>query len=110
MEMLGDNFKVTETIPRKPKVKIINIEKDELEMEDKELLNTIKKQNRIKTDTHGFHMRLLKRIKSKDGERENRSSRTSKEEGSMILKLDENTYRLMVKERSECVMEEVHNI
>jgi len=38
VEKLRDNFKVTETTPRKPKVKIINIGKDELEMEDKDLV------------------------------------------------------------------------
>jgi len=60
------------------KVKIMNIEKDELQMEDKELLETITKQNKIETDGDGFHMRIVKRVK-----------RTN-EEGSIILELDEN--------------------
>jgi len=98
MKKLGDKFKVTEAIPRKLKVKIINIRK-ELEMEDKELLDTIKKQNRIETNIDGFHMQLLKRVKRRDEERENCSSRISKEEESIILELDDNTHRLMTKER-----------
>jgi len=59
MEKLGDNFKVTESIARKSKVKIINIGKNELEIEDKDLLDTIQKQNIIETDIDSFHMRLL---------------------------------------------------
>jgi len=67
-EKLGNNFEVTEIIPKKPKIKIINIGKDELEMKDKDLLDTIRKQNRIETNIDGFHMRLLKRMKRADEE------------------------------------------
>jgi len=63
-------------------------------------LNTIRKQNRIETNIiDGFHMRLLKRIKKADEERANRSSRTSKEEGSIIIELNKNIHRLMMKEK-----------
>jgi len=48
MEKLEDNLKVTETISRKPKVKIINIGKDELEMEDKDLLDTLRSKIEFK--------------------------------------------------------------
>jgi len=40
---LGSDFKITESVLRKPKVKIVNIGRDELEMDDKELLETIMK-------------------------------------------------------------------
>jgi len=56
---LGNDFKITESVPRKLKLKIVNIGKDELEMDDKELLETIMKQNKIEADREGFHMRIL---------------------------------------------------
>jgi len=69
-------------------------------MKDKDLLVTIRKQNRIKTNVDGFNMRLLKRIKrARRKERANRSNRTSKKEGSIIIELDENTHHLIMKER-----------
>jgi len=54
----------------------VNIRRDELEMDDKELLKTIMKQNKIKADREGFHMRVLKRVKRKgvEGERPNRTA------------------------------------
>jgi len=68
-------------------------------MEDKDLLNTIKKRNRVETNIDGFHMRRLKEIKRTDEERTNHSSRISKKEGSIIIELNENTHRLIMKER-----------
>jgi len=54
-------------------------------MEDKELLETIMKQNKIETDSEGFHMRVLKRVKRRDVEGESQSSTIAKEEGSIIV-------------------------
>jgi len=67
---LGSDFKVTESVPRKSKVKIVNIGRDELEMDDKELLETIIKQNKIEADREGFYMRILKRVKRRGVEKE----------------------------------------
>jgi len=87
---LGSDFKVTESVPRKPKVKIVNIGRNELEMDDKELLETIMKQNKIEADREGFYMRILKRVKRR-GVEEERPKRTATEERSIIIELDENT-------------------
>jgi len=76
---LGSDFKVTESVPRKPKVKILNIGRGELEMDDKKLLETIMKQNKIEADKEGFHMKILKRIKRRGVEGE-KPNRTAKEE------------------------------
>jgi len=53
---LGNNIKITESLSNKPKVKIINIRNDELKMGDNDLLDTIRKQNRIETINEGFHI------------------------------------------------------
>lgn len=115
-EKLEDNFKITESVPKKPKIRIINIGKEEFQMEDKDLLNTISKQNRIETDIEGFYMKLLKRIERGDGERENRTGRTLNNGGSIILELDENTLSIIMKERKvnvgwkKCIILEHFNV
>jgi len=95
---LSSDFKVTESVPRKPKVKIVNIERDELKIDDKELLETIMKQNKIEADREEFHMRILKRVKMRGVEGE-RPNRTIKEEGSIIIELDEKTRGVKMKEK-----------
>jgi len=87
----------------------VNIGRDELEMDDKELLETIMKQNKIEADREGFHMRILKRIKKRGVEGE-RPNRTAKEEGSIIIELDENKMRDNERKESEHRMEEVFSI
>jgi len=75
---LGSDFKVMESIPRKPKVKIVNIGRDWiLEMDDKELLETIMKPNKIEVDREEFHMRILKSVKRRgvEGETQQNSKR-----------------------------------
>jgi len=62
----------------------MNVGKDELEM-DRDLLNTIKKQNKIENDKESLHMRLLKRLKSINKEGMNHSGRILKEEDSIIM-------------------------
>jgi len=96
---LGSDFKVVESRPRKPKIKIMNIGKDELEMDDKNLLDAISKQNKIETEKEGFHMRILKRVGSRREAGDSRANRTAKEDGSIIVELDDNTHRLMMKEK-----------
>jgi len=44
-------------------------------------------------------MRLLKKVKRRNKKEKSHSSRTTKEKGSIILDMDENTQCLMMKER-----------
>jgi len=94
---MGNDFRVTEVVPRRPKVKIVNIDKEEMDMGDKDLIETIKKQNKIESNIESFHMCLLKRLKLSQ-RTENQTNRKPKEEGSIIVEMDENTYRKMMRE------------
>jgi len=96
---LGNDFKITESLPKKTKVKIINVEKDELKIDDKNFLNSIKEQKRIETNNGDFQMRLLKRIKRINKEKVNDPSKTTKKEDSIII-----------MEKNECGMEQAQNI
>jgi len=59
---LSENFKITELLQRKPKIKIINVGEEEIKMEDIDLVDTIKKQNRIEATSEDFHIRILKKL------------------------------------------------
>jgi len=95
---LDSDFKV-KSFRRKSKVKTMNNGKEELKMDDKDLLNTIQKQNRIEIANEDFHMRLLKRIKNINRKEMNYPGRIPKQDNSIIMELDEVTHDWMLKEK-----------
>ena len=46
-EKLGDDFKVTEPKGIKPKIKVVNVGEEEMQLDNVILIDTIKKQNKI---------------------------------------------------------------
>lgn len=65
---LGDNFKVIESLQKKPKLKIVYIDEEESKLSDEELIDSIKKQNKFGRREES--MRIVKRLKTqsnKDG-------------------------------------------
>lgn len=58
-EKLGDDFEITETKNIKPKIKIINVGEEEMKLNDKNLVDRIKKQNKIDGKKEGFYIREL---------------------------------------------------
>ena len=60
-DKLGKNYKVMDSPQLKPKIKIINIDVEELKLDDNELINTIKEQNEI----NAVNMQIVKRIVKK---------------------------------------------
>ncbi|XP_024947096.1 uncharacterized protein LOC112495307, partial [Cephus cinctus] len=85
---MGEGFKVTESTQMKPKIKIVNIEEEELNLTDEELVDTIKTQNGIE-ETEGREWKIVKRLtKGRQQER----NRRGPIEGSIILEVDEATH------------------
>ncbi|XP_077277355.1 uncharacterized protein LOC143905676 [Temnothorax americanus] len=85
---LGENYKVTESSKSKPKVKVININIEEMNLDDNKLISTIKKQNKIDT----VNMRIVKRmVKVKNDQRR------GNEERSIIVKVDEETHKMILQ-------------
>lgn len=82
---LGDNFKVIESLQRKPKLKIVYIDEEEWNLSDEELINSIKKQNKF--GIREENVRIVKRLKTQ-------SNRRSKKEGAIIIEVDERTHEL----------------
>ena len=90
-DKLGKNYKVMDSPQLKPKIKIINIDVEELKLDDNELINTIKEQNEI----NAVNMQIVKRVVKE--KRNNQSERRGNEEGSIIMEVDEETHKLILK-------------
>lgn len=87
---LGENYNVTESQQKKPKIKIINISEEEMELGDGELIDTIKRQNSM----DGSRISVVKKL----SKRKNMElSQPRSKDGSIIIEVDEVTHDLMLK-------------
>lgn len=80
----------------KPKIKIINIGKDEIKLKDENLIDMIKKQNTIDEKGEGFYMRVMKKI-IKEKKEGNTRTKGADKEGMIILEVNERTHELMLR-------------
>lgn len=96
-EKLGKDFEVVEPKKIKPKLKVLDVDEDEMKLKDEDLIDTIKKQNNIDGNEGGFYIRVVKKIDKvrKGGIARNRNG--NKGEGSLILEVDEETHELFLK-------------
>lgn len=61
---MGDKYSVEIPTLKKPQLKIVNINKDDLEGEkDEAIIGKLTKQNKIDLNKKGFHMKILKQVK-----------------------------------------------
>jgi len=94
-EKLGKDFEIAEPKKVKLKLKIINIEKEEMILKDEKLIDTIKKQNNI--DGKEFYIRIVKRFSSGRRGENMKARKENREEGSIILEVNEKTHELMLR-------------
>jgi len=97
-EKLDKDFEIVESKKIRPKLKVINIEEEEMIFKDEKLIDTIKKQNNI-DGKKGSYIRVVKRFSSGRREENMKARRENREEGSIILEIDEKTHELMCKKR-----------
>jgi len=90
---LGENYNVTESLQMKPKIKVINISEEEMELEEDKLIHTIKKQNSMEES----HINIVKKILKKKNMDNSQSRSKGKEGRSIIIEVDEQTHDLMLK-------------
>lgn len=95
---LGENFMVTESLQVKPKIKIVNIDEDEIKLDDNDLIDVIKRQNKIPVNKE-FQMRIVKKIIKEKRNYRNQSGRRGREEGVVIMETDEKTHELILNKR-----------
>jgi len=93
-EKLGEDFKVTEPRGSKPKLKIVNVGEEELQLDDVILIDTIKKQNKI---DEKLYIKIVKRIVKGRSDNNARDRGERKEDGSLILEVDEMTHELLLR-------------
>jgi len=95
-EKLGKDFEIVEPKKIKPKLKVINIEEEEMILKDEKLINTIKKQNNMNENEESY-IRVVKRFSSGRRGGDIKARRENREEGSIILEVDEKTHELMLR-------------
>lgn len=89
---LGENYNVTESLQKKNMIKVINISEEEMELDNKDLIHVIKKQNSME----GSHINIIKKILKKN-EENNQFKRKENEGGSIIMEVNEETHNMIVK-------------
>lgn len=96
---LGDKYQIMESRIMEPKLKITNIEEDEIKLEEEDLIELLIKQNQLEKERKGFHMKIVKKI-IKGEENENRNlTRRRRNEGALILAVDETTHSWMLENK-----------
>lgn len=93
-DKLGEDFKITEPKKIQPKIKVVNVGEEEMKLDERDIVKTIIIQNKLNVERDGFYIRILKKI---DNEGRNRPGRRGKEEGSLILEVDEITHETVLK-------------
>lgn len=64
-DKLGNNYNIEVPKLKCPKIKVININNDDLETNDEDIVDKIIKQNKINCEVHEFNLRILKKIENK---------------------------------------------
>lgn len=96
-DKMGTDYKIMEPRGAETKLKIINVGEEEMKLEEEDIINTIKRQNKLNDEREGFYMKIVKKImkgKKDDGIQQRRE----KGDGSIILVVDEDTHERMLKE------------
>lgn len=113
---LGEDFQIMEPKKIKSKIKIINVGMDVMNVEEEELVDSIKKQNALNDEREGCYIKLLKKITMDDGGDTVRIRKRRRNEGSLILEVDEMTHDLLLKRMkvnigwNKCPVFEYYNV
>lgn len=83
---------------RKPKIKIVNISEEEMNLKDENLIDTILKQNEINRKEERFYIKVVKKIvKEKKDDSVRIKGGARREKGSLILEVDKTTHERMIR-------------
>lgn len=82
-----------QSLQMKPKIQIININKEEMKLENDELIHIVKKQNNIE----GSRINIVKKILKRKNKDNNQHKSKGKEGESIIIETDEEIHDLMLK-------------
>lgn len=91
-DKLGNDFKITEPKQTIPKIKVTNVDEEDMKLEEECLMDIIKRQNKLDEGRQGF-LRVIKKIIK---EKINVKASIGRSDGSLILEVDEITHGLMI--------------
>lgn len=87
---LGKDYSILEPKGTKPKIKVINVAEEEMELEEEKLLDTIMRQNKLEERREELYMRIIKKITKE-------SNRSGEGSGSLIIELDDKTHDIIIR-------------
>lgn len=73
----------------------MSIDEEDIQLDDNDLIDTIKKQNQVTTNKE-THMRIVKKITKEKRNYSNQAERRGRAEGVVIMEADERTHELML--------------
>lgn len=89
---IGADFEAIIPKQKQPKIKIVGISQEDMELEDQSILETIKVQNEL--DGEKFHMKIVKRGNARNKNNDDRMKRG--EEGTLIIETDVETHKKLI--------------
>ncbi|EZA53813.1 hypothetical protein X777_06629 [Ooceraea biroi] len=92
---LGNKYQIIEPRNAQLKLKIFNVDEEEMKCNEKQIVGMIIKQNNLEEENRGFNMKIVKKIIKKGNE--NSTSRMKKEDGSLIIEVDDTTHEEMLR-------------
>lgn len=93
-EKLGENFDIIELRRKKPKLEIITINEEIMNLKE-DIIETIKKQNEIVGNIRETYIKIVKKIiRSKKENKSQPRRERRKEDGSLIIEVDKWTHEL----------------
>lgn len=97
-DKLGCDFEIAEPRKKKPKIKIINIGEEIMELKDENIIDTIIKQNEIDDTVSKFHIRLVKKVTKKKVNNEQTGEGRRRKYNSLILEVDKNIHKQIIEQ------------
>lgn len=95
---LGNRYQIIEPRSAQMKIKVINVDEEEIKCDKEQIGDMIIKQNNLDEERRGFHMKILKKIIRKQNEGSS-SARMKKEDGSLLIEVDNATHEEIIRKK-----------
>lgn len=94
---LGDKYQIIEPKGAQPKLKILNLDEEEINCDEDQIVDMIIKQNHLDEERRGFHIKILKKIIRGRQSGNSNSARAKREYGMLIVEVDTATHEKMLE-------------
>ncbi|XP_077279098.1 uncharacterized protein LOC143906728 [Temnothorax americanus] len=94
---LGDKYQIIEPRGAQPKLKIFNLDEEEIKCDEGQIVDMIIKQNHLDEKKRGFYIKIVKKIDRRGQDGNTNTTRAKRENGMLIVEVDEITHVEMLK-------------